>query len=449
MQKEIEGWDQVENLCAIEDWITLSSYIASLSSQESSLIFSRLKPETQRSVLTHLDPENAAQLMELLDESVAVDALEELTPKEAASILYEVESDEQADLITELDPEDAEAILAEMPKDDADSLRKLSAYPFDCAGGLMRSEFLAYSDQTTVGGIVSDFLANREAYSGYHVQYIYVTDELGKLAGVLRIRDLLLSPHEESISKIMIENPVSIGAETTLKDLAVFFAAHRLFALPVTSQDGKLVGVLRRADVEEALGDEAQEAFLKSQGIIGGEEIRSMPTLTRSGRRLSWLSVNILLNIASASVIAFYQDVLAAAIALAVFLPIISDMSGCSGNQAVAVSIRELTLGLVRPFEIWRVLIKEMAVGLINGLVLGILISTVAFLWKGDLMLGLVVGTALGVNTVVAVLIGGTIPLILKRFEFDPALASGPILTTLTDMLGFFMALTLAANFLL
>jgi magnesium transporter len=129
---------------------------------------------------------------------------------------------------------------------------------------------------------------------------------------------------------------------------------------------------------------------------------------------------------------------------LAVFLPIISDMSGCSGNQAVAVSMRELSLGTVRPSEALRVWFQEISIGLINGLVLGLLIGIAAYFWKGNIYLGLVVGGALAVNTLVAVSLGGTIPLILKRFNIDPALASGPILTTVTDMFGFFLALSFA-----
>lgn len=170
-----------------------------------------------------------------------------------------------------------------------------------------------------------------------------------------------------------------------------------------------------------------------------------MPLLARSGRRLSWLSLNIVLNIVAASVIAIYQDTLAAAIALAVFLPMVSDMSGCSGNQAVAVSMRELSLGLVRPTELLRVLGKEASLGVINGLALGILLGAIAFLWKGSPFLGLVVGGALAVNTVVAVSLGGAIPLLLKRAKLDPALVSSPLLTTVTDMCGFFFVLSFAS----
>ena len=143
-----------------------------------------------------------------------------------------------------------------------------------------------------------------------------------------------------------------------------------------------------------------------------------------------------------------YQDTLSAVIALAVFLPIVSDMSGCSGNQAVAVSLRELSLGIVRAKDVFRVWRQEVSVGIINGLALGLMIALVAFLWKANPWLGLVVGGALTLNTIIAVSIGGTVPLILRRLNVDPAIAAGPILTTVTDMCGFALVLGLATAFL-
>ena len=233
-----------------------------------------------------------------------------------------------------------------------------------------------------------------------------------------------------------------------LKTLERFFDRHPLFGVPAVDAMGALVGVVRSVDVEQAADERSNRSFLKFMGIVGGEELRTMPLRNRSMRRLSWLTVNIVLNIIAASVIAFHQDTLSAVIALAVFLPIISDMSGCSGNQAVAVSMRELTLGVIRPAEIWRVLRKEAAVGLINGIVLGVLLGLVGWLWQGNFALGAVVAVSLALNTLVAVCFGGLIPLVLARLGQDPALASGPILTTITDMTGFLLVLTIAGALL-
>jgi magnesium transporter len=246
----------------------------------------------------------------------------------------------------------------------------------------------------------------------------------------------------------MIRNPLRVEVHMRVEELARFFVEHKLYGVPVVDAAGLLVGVVLPESVEEAMRKRADRQFLNLSGIIGGEEFRTMPLAARSGRRLSWLSINIVLNVVAASVIAIYQDTLAAAITLAVFLPMISDMSGCSGNQAVAVSMRELTLGLVRPNEILRVLLKESSLGLVNGLVLGGLLGGLALLWKGNPYLGLVVGGALAANTVLSVSLGGLLPLALKRLRLDPALVSGPVLTTVTDMCGFFLVLSFATTLL-
>jgi magnesium transporter len=246
----------------------------------------------------------------------------------------------------------------------------------------------------------------------------------------------------------MIANPAYVYVDTLLEDLIQVFRESSFLGMPVVRRDKFLLGVVRRDDVFSAAAEKGNDSYLKASGILGGEEFRSMPSLERSRRRLSWLSLNIVLNLISASVIAMYQDVLAAVISLAVFLPIISDMSGCSGNQAVAVSIRELTLGLLKPYEFFRVFVKEMWIGMLNGLVLGCLLGAIAALWKGNIYFGCVVGGALALNTLVSVCLGGVIPLALKWNKMDPALASSPILTTVTDMCGFFFALFFAKQML-
>jgi magnesium transporter len=214
--------------------------------------------------------------------------------------------------------------------------------------------------------------------------------------------------------------------------------------VPVVDDSHQLVGVVRRQDVEEALADRADTYYLKLQGIIGGEELRTMPLTSRSGRRLAWLVPNVALNLIAVSVIAFYEETLAQVLALAIFLPLISDMGGNAGVQAIGVSIRELTLGLLKPHELMWVAFKESTVGICNGLVLGIVVGLAGWIWQQNAVLGVVVGIAMMLNTVVATVVGGVMPLLLNRLRLDPALASGPILTTITDMSGFFFVLSFA-----
>ncbi len=357
-------------------------------------------------------------------------------------------SSEQADVIGDLSDQDAAAILEAMTPAEAADARHLSQYEDDVAGGLMVTEFLRYGQGVTVGDVIEDLREGAEQYRDYDVQYVYVCDDQNRLTGVLRLRDLLLAARGKRILDLMIRQPQSVTVNTTLDELVDLFEGHHYLGLPVVNEAGRLVGVVKRAAVDEARSERNDSDFLKTQGIIGGEEIRSLPLLLRSRRRLAWLSVNIVLNVVAASVIAMFEETLSAVIALAVFLPIISDMSGCSGNQAVAVSLRELSLGLVHANELLRVWLKEITLGILNGLALGLLIGLVAFLWKGNPYLGLVVGVALCVNTMVAVSLGGIVPLLLKRWGVDPAVASGPILTTVTDLCGFLLVLGIATTML-
>jgi len=443
---EMPTWEKLDALAQDRDAKGLETFVESIGPSEVFRALLRLDPEARERVLTTLSPEDAADLIEEIPEEHAADLIEDLEAKDAASIVSEMESDDQVDVLANLDPEDAEAILARMPPEDARHARTTLPYPRDVAGGLMVTEYLSYADTATVRDVIEDL--NRRTEEGLAEDlHAYVVSGTGRLIGTLDLRDLVLARRDTLLAQLL-KPSAQMKAETTLDELEAFFDREDDAAVPVVDARQALLGVVRREDVAEELAERAENDHRKMQGIVGGDEIRSLPLIVRSRRRLSWLSVNIILNIIAASVIAAYEQTLAAVIALAVFLPIVSDMSGCSGNQAVAVSIRELSLGITKPFELLRVWLQEIKVGLINGVVLGALLALAAILWKGNPWLGLVVGGALAANTLVAVSLGGTIPLVLKRLKLDPAVASGPILTTVTDMCGFFLVLSFAAAIL-
>jgi magnesium transporter len=438
-------WEILSDLIAVKNNVELTRFIETLSPPETARSISRLTEEERRALLSLLSPEDAADVIEDISETQAADLVEEMPSEQAAAIMEELSSDHLVDVLGQMEPDASRAILARMDREDAEEARMLLAYPTDCAGGIMISEFLAYRIDDTIQGVLDDLQAHRSEYGDYHVQYFYVVDKGDKLAGVLRIHDLLFPARNTRLGDVMLTSPLSVSDKASLRELRAFFDEHHLFGVPVVDDMKRLVGVVLPDDVEEAVNKQKTKTFLRLSGIIGGEEFRTMPLLSRSGRRLSWLSMNIVLNIIAASVIALYQDTLSAAITLAVFLPMVSDMSGCSGNQAVAVSMRELSLGLVRPGELLWVLAKEARVGIINGFILGAMLGTVAYLWKDNLWLGLVVGGALAANTLVSVLLGGMLPLALKKLKLDPALVSSPLLTTVTDMCGFFFVLSFAS----
>ena len=404
-----------------------------------------LSTDEQRSLLAMISAERAAHIVEELPEGYAADLMEVMPVADVAPIVGEMASDDRVDVLGELSGADAEAILEQLDVEDADEIRRLSSYQSDTAGGLMMTEFAAFPMAASIRDVLSTLVDSETEYEFLTVHYVYVVVKRHKLKGVIRIRDLLFTDWDQKIGAIALP-AMTVGPDASLEELEDFFEEHDFAAVPVVDERDNLLGIVRRRTVLEAVAEQSEADRLKAAGIVGGDELRSMPVAVRSRRRLSWLSVNILLNIVAASVIAFYEDTLSALIALAVFLPIVSDMSGCSGNQAVAVSMRELTLGAASPRDVVRVWGKELSVGLINGLALGTLLGIAAWAWKGNPVLGLVVGAALAINTVVAVSIGGTVPLVLKRFGVDPAVASGPLLTTITDMCGFFLVLSLAAT---
>jgi magnesium transporter len=436
---------KVLQLIAQHDARVLTQLLEDLPSREIVHLIGHLSRTDQMQLFTLLTPEDAAELMEEIPDAQAIGIIEDMKTDDAAAILNEMESDDQADLIMELDDVDAQAILDEMEPGEAASVRKLLRYQPDTAGGMMHTEYFSFFEGQTIKSITEDLRRNADKYQHYQLKYIFVTGPDETLKGVLQMQDLLLGQIDAPLSDIKIKEVLAVNHLATLDDLIDFFHKNELFGVPVLDDERKLVGVVLRKDILEAQTDRVTLEHLESQGIVGGDELRTMPVFLRARRRLSWLSVNILLNIIAASVIAYNQDVLSSVIAMAVFLPIISDMSGCSGNQAVAVSMRELSIGVVTPGEVFRVWRQEISVGMINGIVLGLLIGLAAFFWKGNIYLGLVVGSALMINTLIAVSIGGTVPLLLKGFNIDPALASGPILTTITDMIGFFLALSFAA----
>jgi magnesium transporter len=443
-EKQFKPWNTITDLIEQTDEAELLAFLRTLSSSETAWAISRLDQPTREQFLSLLNPQDGARVLHELPEDQAVELIDNVAPSIATAIIHELPSDEKVDILNDLHESEKQAILEELPTEEAEETKALMQYPERSAGGLMSTEFLAFPQTMTVNGLLEDLNVNQEEYSDYEVQYAFVLSANDTLTGVLPLRNVLLSAREKSLESLMIANPISVNVQDDLEKLLEEFEAHDFLGIPIVDDANRMVGLAHRAKVMSAAENRSSDSYLKASGIVGGEELRSMSLWLRSYRRFSWLSINIVLNIVAASVIALYQDTLASVIVLAVFLPIISDMSGCSGNQAVAVSIRELTLGLVKPYEVGRVFLKEISVGVINGAALGLILGVVAILWQGNVYLGLVVGGAMMLNTIIAVSLGGLIPLMLKKFGKDPALASGPLLTTVTDLCGFFLVLSFA-----
>lgn len=442
--KPVDSWIRVEELLRAQDATELQSYLDSLAPAEVTRAIVRLSDEDQAELLKLLHPEAAADLLEELPHVHSADIIEDLPAEQAAAIVEELDSDHRADVLSELDTEDAYAILAEMAPEEAAEVRSLMRYDPNTAGGLMITEYLVYPQSLTVSDVLEDLRQNAEEYSDFSVQYAYVHSEGDRLVGVLRLRDLVLSRGTKPLTEVMIVNPISVFVDTPLDELEGMFDRYQFSALPVIDRGGRLLGVVQRSDAEEALTHRAEQVFMRWSGVFGRDELRHLPLMQRSMGRVWWLALNLVLSFISGSIIVLFESTVQKLVALAAIMTVQSNVCGISGNQAVAVSIREMTLGLINPRDVFRVMRKEVAVGLVNGLCIGVLLGGIVFLWQQDFVFAVVVALALTLNMVVAVVLGGCIPLVARRMGFDPA-ATSPMVTTVMDMCGFFLILGLAS----
>lgn len=445
--ESIDAMAKLDALIQSGDAQGIAAFMRLLPPEDTAYTLSHLSEGSRTELfkqLSHADADLGADLLEHFVDEFAATVIEQMEPEHAAAIVDEMDSDEQADVLSELDEDDAEAILQEMDPAEAEDARERMAYDEDVAGGLMITEYLVYNQGQTVEAVTRDLHEKAEEHTEFEVRYVYVVDDTDRLTGVVPMRSLVIAPGSRKVEAQQVRDPMTVGVHTPLDDLHDLFDRIDYSAVPVVDEHGKLVGVVQRASVHEAVGDRESEQFLRFGGIIGGEELRSMTIGSRAVRRLTFLLPIMLLLLASATVIALFEETVKKLPILAAFLPVVAGICGSGGNQAVAVSIRELSLGLIDQSDFVRVLVKELVVALLIGVVLGVVMFVVVFVWKRNPYLALVLGGAIPVVVTVSKTIGGTVPVLLKKTGVDPAMASGPIVTTVVDLVGFFTVLMLA-----
>lgn len=444
---DTEAWLELDALLEAGRDDDALQFVYDLAPQDTGYTLSHLE-ESRRtglmSLLSERDPDFASTLLGHVDDQIAADIVSELEPVEAAAIVDEMESDEQVDVLAELDESEAEAILEAMSPEEAQDVRQRLVYDENTAGGLMITEFLSFPEDMDVKRVRQKLRKESDRVNSFEVRYLYTVDHAGGLLGVTPMRDLLLAKPGVPLSKPTIAEPMVVTVHTPLEELEDLFDRVDFSALPVVDDDAKLVGVVQRAAVQEALSEGAQEDLAKFGGIVGGEELRSMPTLGRAARRLMFLLPIMVLLLVSATIIAKFEETIQRLPILAALLPVVAGLCGSGGNQAVAVSMREISLGLIEPKDFMRVFIKEAAVALLAGVVLAVSLAAVVWVWRGQAELGMVVGASVVMVILLSKIVGGTVPLVLRHIGIDPAMASGPIVTTVVDLTSFFTVLLLA-----
>ncbi len=438
----------VAEWASIEDAREIASRFesADLGPDQTRALFGAMSLEQAAAVFAAIvDDKRAREVLHWLPHEQSGPILSSIPSGQAARLVALLPSDERADLLAAADDDHRASIQALLPVDARQDAARLLAYEPDTAGGLMETEFVAYPARAEVRDAIRDLRANQQRYAAIGVQYIYLVDEERRLIGVAPLRDLLLAPEGASLSTLIARPPATVRDTAPLHDVAAAFDEHPFIALPVVDAAGAMLGVVTRADATVGEQEEAEDDYRVSQGIVGGEELRSMPVAVRLRRRSAWLGVNLLLCLGGAAIVALHQDTIAKVVVVAAVLPVISATSGNAAMQAAAVSIRELTLGVIDPAAWRRVLAHEAALAVLMAFPLGGAVALLARMWGAPWTIGAAVGLAMALNSLIAIAIGALCPLLLRRMKIDPALASGPISTTLADVSGFALTLSLVS----
>ncbi len=404
----------------------------------------RLGTEEAVARLRALPTETASEVLSELDSAVAQDVAARLSGREIGRMLEDLPHDEAADIAAELEPELRDEALAHLEPAQSARVEQLMRYPEDSAGAIMKDQFIALPDSFTIGqGLDAIRRKGDDEFDG--ATYVYVVDERQKLLGVVPVRNLVFLPPARPLRDAMITDVRFVRVDTDQEEVARLFSQYHFLALPVLDAGSRLVGVVEARQVIDVLRDEATEDMQRMVGV-SGEESAYTPWGRALAMRLPWLYINLLTAFLAAAVIAVFESTLARWTALAVFLPVIAGQGGNSGMQTLTVTIRSMALGELRGEVARRVLIKELVMSLVNGLVIGLTVGIVGWLWKGGILLGVIVAMAMFLNTLAAAAAGVLIPLGLRAVKADPALSSSIFLTTVTDVAGFFFFLGLASS---
>lgn len=429
-----------------EEWEAL----ALAAPSDAADILEQLDEEDAVVLLAELPPAEAAEILEEIAPELAAELIEDYPLTDLAAALSEMPSEAAADLLGELDEDVTEDVLAAMSDDAEEEVRDLLVYPPDSAGGLMTTEIASLPLGLTTGEAIERIRQLHDEYED--LSYVYVVDDDGRLTGVISFRDLVFARPGAPLGDVMVPDPVSVETLIDREEVAELAQRYHLFGIPVVDQ-GRLIGMVTTEAVIEAVQDEATEDFAAAVGA-GVEENVYTDVTTSFRMRVPWLGLNLVLALVIAYVIEQQTNVISEEPVLAALMPVIALLGGNGGNQSLAVMIRSMASDDVPSAQVPSILGRQLGVGMLNGLVLGVLSGTLcwALIEAGvfdsnsePFEVAVVVFIAAFTVLVVGAIVGSGIPVLLRRFGLDPALASSIFLTLVTDAVGFGGFLLLAA----
>jgi magnesium transporter len=426
--------DQIEALLKKLHPADIAHLLESLPAEQRDFIWPHVPAEHEGEILLHLNDEARSLIIKKMEPEALVAAGESL------------DTDDLADLLPEMPQGVIQELLLTMEYQDRERLRSVLAYPEDTAGGLMDLDTVVVRADTTLD-VVFRYLRRRGDIPDT-TDSLFVVDREGVLLGVLPFTELLTHDPDVLVDDIMDRDIEGIPASMSAQDVANLFERRDLVTAPVVGEKNKLLGRITIDDVVDVIRDTADQSMLRMAGLSEDEELFS-PVRTSAKRRAIWLGINLLTAILASSVIRLFDHAIDKIVALAVLMPIVASMGGIAGSQTLTLVIRGMALGQISKSNARRLLIKELSVGVWNGLIWAIVIGIFADAWFGMPGVAVVMGVAIIVNLFAAALAGTLLPMLLKKLKLDPALSGSVILTTVTDVTGFFVFLGLATLFLI
>lgn len=432
--------DDAHQLIEARDWARFVPLAAQLHPADLVELVFELDPAHRAEVLDHLPNDVVGQLFEFVEDDELRDLIRSVGLKDLPSVLEEVDDDVAADVIQQLEPDEQEQTLAAL--DRGEEVSELLQYDEESAGGVMSRGFLALLEDETVDDAIA--YLRRLRPSSDEAYYIYVVDDEERLQGVISLRDLLVSTGSTLLREIASRDFIAVTTGIDQEEAARTLQKYNLLALPVVNEEGVLEGVVRAEDVIDVVAEEATEDMYKMVGLDEDERVFS-PVRTSVRRRLPWMLLNTMTAFMAAVTVGFFDSTLGKATVLALFMPVVAGQGGNAGTQTATIAVRSIALGDLDVSDVFRACRKEILVAMANGFVIGLFAAIVAFFWKQNLALSLVLGAALFLNVCAATLAGVLIPLGLKWIRVDPALAANIFVTTITDVLGFLFFLGIAS----
>ncbi len=431
---------RVRAAIAAADAAALRSYADELHEADLGALLKVLDPEERTGLIRLLGEDFDFAALTELDDTLRLQILEGLPAKTVAEGVRELESNDAVTLLEDLEPEEQAEILRELPPIERAAVARGLEYPEKSAGRLMQTDFIAVPPFWNVGQAIDYMREDEDLPDEFFV--LFVVDATYHLIGTVALDRLLRSKRPTPIAEIMETDVETVKAADDQEDVARLFERYNLVTAPVVDDDGRLVGVITVDDVVDVIEEEAEEDIRRLAGI--GDEERSDTVAYVARSRIPWLLINVVTAFLGAAVIGLFGASIEQMVALAILMPIVASMSGNAGIQAMTVTIRAIATRDIAAKAALRAIGREIMVGLINGLAVAVVIGLGAGLWFGSLDLGVVIGVALVACLLVAGLVGATIPLAFDRIGVDPAVASGVIVTAITDVAGFAVFLGLA-----